>query len=84
MKMDQRTLTKEIEKIMHYGLDLSLIDGMSSSQLRNLIIEPETQIKERLITSKNVIDKRSQMSKLAALKETKGYKCLIATIAKIK
>jgi hypothetical protein len=82
--MNQQTFNEEINKIMHYGLSLNVIDGMSTSQLIDLLIEPEKHIKKRLITSKNIIDERKQMRDLESLKDTDDYKNIIASISKLK
>ena len=68
--MNTQEFNAGINKITHLALNLRFIDSMSTNQLRNLFIEPDSHIKERLITSKNPIGERKQKRDLQAITKT--------------
>lgn len=82
--MDKQEFTEKVNEIMQIGLNINVIEGMAEAQLINLIIEPEKHIKDRLITSKELIDRKRQIRELECLKETVSYKQLISIISKLK
>ena len=75
---------KEINKVMQTAFALNVLAAASDNELRNLIINPSLYVKQRVITSKILIDQRKQERQLKEIMVTPEYKSLLKSIDTIK
>ena len=73
-----------LNKVLHAGLELNLMHGNSSRDLKNLVYDLDGTLNVKLNPKTNAIDQRKQERQIAELKQSKTFTDLEKSLSTIR
>lgn len=73
-----------LNKVLHAGLELNLMHGNSSRDLKNLVYDLDGTLNAKLNPKTNAIDQRKQERQIAELKKSKTFTDLEKSLSEIR
>ena len=80
----EQNFEETLNKVLHAGLELNLMQGNSSRDLKNLVYDLEGTLNAKLNPKTNAIDQRKQERQIAELKKSKNFTDLEKSLSTIR